>query len=118
MSTRTHLPTFLIAIWWAGFATGGALWLETLWGHTLLTWERGPQAIGDTLWHVYPEFALVGTSGYLLMFGWLVAATAFFAWRRKLPTISGLVYLGLPLLATVLSYVPYSFWAGLGGVKL
>jgi hypothetical protein len=118
MIARIRLPKTLVAVWWAAFIAGGALFLELLWEQTFLTWNRGPQMIGFSLWHVYPFFALVGFGGYVLMLVWLVLTAVFLARRRAMPVPTQMPYVALPLIAIALAYFPYSFWARLGGVQV
>jgi hypothetical protein len=115
---RVSFPGVLLKFWWVAFVLGGALVLEHVWEQTFLTWRHGPQMVGYTLLHVYPEFAILGIIGYYLMFVWLLIATIFLIRRRAFPIPRHLAFLFLPLIAITLSVVPYSFWASLGGVRV
>jgi hypothetical protein len=74
--------------------------------------------VGYTLLHVYPVLALAGIIGYFLNFIWLLIVAIYLARRRAIPISRHIPYLLLPFVVVGLSFVPYTFWAGLGGVRL
>jgi hypothetical protein len=115
---RASFPGALLKFWWVAFVLGGVAVVEQVWEQTFLTWRHGPQMIGFTLLHVYPELAILGIIGYYLMIVWLLTAASFLAIRKAFPVPGHLPFLFLPLIAIALSVVPYSFWASLGGVQV
>jgi hypothetical protein len=53
------------------------------WEKTIWTWSRGPQMVRFSLWHIHPEFALVGILGYLALALWLLIAVPYAIARRR-----------------------------------
>ncbi len=118
MSERVPLSNALIKFWWVAIALGGPLVLEQLWEQTFLTWRRGPQMVGFGLMHVYPELAIAGLLGYFMLFVWLLVAAIFLFRHKALPIHRHIPFLVLPIVAIASTFVPYSFWASLGGVHI
>ena len=73
---------------------------------------------GVTLLHVYPVLAMVGIVAYYLIFAWLVVVSIYLIHRKALPIAGHIPYVLLPLVVVGLNQVPYSFWAGIGGVRV
>jgi hypothetical protein len=77
------LPNFL-KVWWVCASPFAVLFAaRILWEKTILTWSRGPQMVGFSLWHVYPVFALVGSLGSLALALWLLVAAPYAIARRR-----------------------------------
>jgi len=77
------LPNFL-KVWWLGASPFAVLFAaRILWEKTIWTWSRGPQMVGFSLWHIHPEFALVGILGSLALALWLLIAVPYAIARRR-----------------------------------
>ena len=114
---KQRLAKWLVVWWWIAFVVAAPLYLRLLWEETLLTWSQGRQMVGFSLAHLYPEILLLGLAGYALFIAWLIAAVVFLAAKKRRLARSAMTYLVLPVVAAALNFVPYDFWAKLGGVK-
>jgi hypothetical protein len=72
--------------------------------------------VGFTLMHVLAPVALAGILGYYAIYVWLLFVAVFFIRRKSLPRPAHVPMIVAAILIIALSLVPYSFWAGLGGV--
>ena len=93
------------------------LYLRILWEQTLLTWTHGLQNIGWTIIHNHVGFFIFGLIGYLLVLAWIPSAGIYLLVNRKRPMKSIIFYFFISLIAIGLEFIPYDFWAYLGGVK-
>jgi hypothetical protein len=113
---RQSLPNWLAVWWWVAFVVAAPLYLRLLWEQTFLTWRAGRQMIGFSLVHRHLEILVAGLAGYVLFLAWIIVTAVYLAMKRTRPSRSTLAYLSIPCLATALNFVPYDFWAKLGGV--
>jgi hypothetical protein len=73
-----------LKVWWVGASPFAVLFAaRLLWEKTIWTWSRGPQMVGFSLWHIHPEFALVGILGSLALAPWLLIAAPYAIARRR-----------------------------------
>jgi hypothetical protein len=57
---------------------GRIFWEKTIW-----TWSRGPQAVGFSLLHIHPGFAVAGGLSSLALALWLLVAVPYAIVRRR-----------------------------------
>ena len=78
-----NLPDWMKVCWL--FCAPFALLLATriAWEKTVWTWARGPQAVGFSLWHLHPFFAVIGLVSFWGILIWSVLALIYVAVRRK-----------------------------------
>jgi hypothetical protein len=82
-----------------------------MWEKTVWTWTRGPQAVGFSLWHVYPGFAIFGgLSSYSLII-WLVPAGWYLFFRRRDVHPIDIGMFALALLVLLAMVTPDNFFA-------
>src|SRR5688572_11951828 len=111
MSERRVFSRSLIIWWWLALAASAPLYVRILWEQTALTWRRGPQMIGFSLAHQHPEVIFLGLVGYMGMMSWLVAAGVSALRQRLLPKGVQIAYFIVTVVAALLAFVPYQFWA-------
>ncbi|HYG98738.1 MAG TPA: hypothetical protein VD837_06365 [Terriglobales bacterium] len=80
---HSSLPGWLKAFWLCCSPLALAFAARVLWEKTVWTWTRGPQAVGFSLLHIHPGFAIIGVLCCLGLFAWLVVAFPFLIARRK-----------------------------------
>ena len=99
------LPNFL-KVWWVGASPFAVLFAaRILWEKAIWKWSRGPQMVGFSLWHIHPEFALVGILDSLALALWLLIAVPYAIarcrdiepWDRLMMIFSVLVIVALAL---------------------
>ncbi|HYE26594.1 MAG TPA: hypothetical protein VEG32_15485, partial [Clostridia bacterium] len=102
-----NLPEWMDVVWW-GVSPFALLFSGRIaWELTVLTWTRGPQAVGFALFHGYAGFAILGLiSSYILML-WLCIALLFWIIRRKRMTRPELVMLACAMLVAVVLLIPH-----------
>jgi hypothetical protein len=108
---RGSLPSELKLAWLclAPFATLFAA--RVAWEKTILTWERGPQAVGFSMMHIHPMFFIVGVLCCFSIMLWLLPS-AFYAIKRRqaLSPLDGIM-LVLSLLIAIAIVLPDRFFA-------
>jgi hypothetical protein len=82
------------------------------WEKTLLTWSRGPQAVGFTLMHTYPLFGALGILSCTLLMVWLMPAVVYLVKRRKDISISDIVMTVVSLVVAIAIVLPDAFFVG------
>ena len=112
-----HLPVAFVVWWWLALSTSAPLFLRLLWEQTLLTWKSGRQMVGFSLAHQGQGLLLIGLIGDTLVIAWLIATAIYLLLKRKRPSNGTVVLLSIPIAAIALSFIPYDFWANLGGVE-
>ncbi len=114
----SRFPRWLVMLWWLVVPSAAPLFLRLLYEETVLTWRRGPQMVGYTMAHQFAWVLVLGLFGYLATVLWLLIAVVILIRRRCVPRGLDRLYLMLPAAAVAISFVPYSVWASLGGVKV
>ena len=105
---RQSFPKWLIVWWWVAIISAAPLYLRLLWEQTWLTWTEGPQNVGWTLIHNYGEFFIFGLISFLVVFAWIVSASAYLLIGiigRSRPAKNAIYYLAIPLVAIALLYL-------------
>lgn len=98
---------------WAGFALGGLLASRLVYEQTVLTWQEGPQTVGFTMIHAFPELLILGLLGDLCILVWLLGFLVIAARRgiKKRPQATWSAWMQFVLLAVVLGAQPVSYGA-------
>jgi len=85
---RSALPRWLRIIWLC-FSPVAVLFAARIgWEKTVWRWSRGPQAVGFSLMHIHPFFAVAGILCCYVLMLWLVPASILVAkrWRSSSKT--------------------------------
>lgn len=76
---KSALPKWLRAVWFCSSPIGFLFAARVAWEKTYLRWSHGTQAVGFSLFHVHPLFAVVGVLCVYVLMLWLVLATVLVA---------------------------------------
>ena len=111
MELEGVIPDYL-KIWWLIFSPLAAPFtLRILWEKTVWTWTRGPQAVGFSLIHIHPLFALSGMAFSFAVVVWLVPAAVYAIWRRKDITPADVMMILYSVFLTTVLLIPDNFFA-------
>jgi len=108
---RRALP-FGLRITWFCIALIAILFAARVaWEKTVWTWERGPQAVGFSLFHIHPLFAIVGALCCFSTMLWLLPAVVHAVRRRRDISLLDGVMLALSLFVAVAIILLGTFFA-------
>jgi ankyrin repeat protein len=82
VSSRPHFSVGWVAVGYVGLAMYVPFAMRILYEETFLTWQRGPQMIGFSMAHLFPQLLIAGLLGFAVgAIWWLVSLVL--ALRRK-----------------------------------
>lgn len=81
-----------------------------VWEMTWLTWNQGPQMLGFTMWHTFPQLAIVGTLCWLATALWCLTVIVLRVSRRFKLASDDWVLVGANCLVLVCPTIPYGAW--------
>lgn len=85
--------------------------LRIAWEETVLTWSRGPQMVGFSLFHAHPLFAITGLLSIYGLIAWSVAALVFLIVRRKHVTPIEIAMFILSAFVVLVLVIPDTYFA-------
>jgi len=92
---RSALPQWLRIVWLC-FSPIGVLFAVCIaWEKTVWRWSRAPQAVGFSLMHIHPLFAMAGILCCYVLMLWLIPASILVAkhWKSSSKTDAAMVAL-------------------------
>jgi hypothetical protein len=111
LKMQKALPNLLRLVWIFLIPLGVAFAARIAWEKTVWTWSRGPQAVGFSLMHIHPYFAVFGSLCCYLLMLWSVPATIFLVARWKAATKMDKAMVLFSLLITAAIVLPDQFFA-------
>jgi len=81
-----------------------------LYEKTYLTWRYGPQNIGFTIVHTYPDDFLAGVIAFYFFKLWLLIALGLILWSRVRIAKLDWIQFGIIGLTVAIDYIPTEVW--------
>jgi len=108
---KSALPHWFRVTWLINAPMGLLFAVRIVWEKTVWTWARGPQAVGFSLMHIHPLFAVAGVICSTLLVLWFITATIYLAGRWKICSKTEWAMVVLSLFVTLAIVLPDQFFA-------
>ncbi len=102
---QSALPNWLKLIWIVLAPMGILFAWRIAWERMVWTWSRGPQAVGSSLIHTHPFFAISGAVSCNLLALWLITAGVCIVRRREHCSKPDVMMVVLSLIAALVMIV-------------
>jgi len=109
-SGGSTFPNWLSGSWLLISPLGLLFTARIAWEKTVLTWSRGPQAVGFSLMHVHPAFAVLGSLCSFLLIVWSVPGSIYLIRRWKSSSLIDKAMVFVSLLASIFLILPDTFF--------
>jgi len=103
---HSALPRWLRIIWLCFSPIGILFAARIAWEKTVWRWSRGPQAVGFSLMHIHPFFAMTGILCCYVLMLWLIPAVLLVATRWKSSSKVDTAMVALCVLVTLAIVLP------------
>ncbi len=108
---RHALPRRLRVVWFCSAPFALMFAIRIAWEKTVWTWMRGPQRVGFSLRHLYPEMFLIGVVATLIISAWAICAGGYLIARRKKITTGDVAMSATALFVILSAITPDRFFA-------